>query len=573
MCAALVGSSVVSGAAHSVRAQTASQIAPTILRNQPQAPGGGFFLSGAASSDVPAGAEKLTIRLSGVELVNPLPEMGHEAEALRRRLTGRTIPVAEIFAAARDLEAAYARAGYVLVRVVVPAQKLANGGRLRLVVVDGAIEAVDVSEVPDAVRERVRALTAGLAGRRGLRLVDIERQLLLAGDTPGIALKSTLRAGKSTGGTILVIQAQHRYVTGSVGIDNTLAPALGRTVISTSLDVNSALGFGEAFYFRAFGNPRFGGDGGVFGDHPRVRGIGAGVAVPLGLDGLVLSSDVLESKTNPDSQAGFRQASTYDRWSTRLRYPWIRSRALTVSSEVSFDVTQEKVAPFGSAPGTPTISLDRARVVRFANDVVWQVPVGGILSARGILSFGLDAFGARSAGDAALSGLPLSRAGADASFQKFELAANYVRQIDDHFGFSIQGRTQTSFNQPMLRSEQFNVASLQELSAFDAGSLAGDSGWVVRGELFSPWRITDVGWPMTVTPYAYAATGSLHLENPTFFERRDTRLTSIGAGLRVLNSIDPRYSDLSLTLEVARGFRDDGIPNNSRFTFVGLYRF
>ena len=50
---------------------------------------------------------------------------------------GRPVSGADIFAAARALEAAYANAGYVLVRITLPPQKLVNGSKLRLVVVDG----------------------------------------------------------------------------------------------------------------------------------------------------------------------------------------------------------------------------------------------------------------------------------------------------------------------------------------------------------------------------------------------------------------------------------------------------
>jgi POTRA domain, ShlB-type len=44
---------------------------------------------------------------------------------------------------------AYARAGYVLARVSVPDQKLNDHGVLRIVVVDGFVEKVEVDNAPD----------------------------------------------------------------------------------------------------------------------------------------------------------------------------------------------------------------------------------------------------------------------------------------------------------------------------------------------------------------------------------------------------------------------------------------
>ena len=84
--------------------------------------------------------------------------------ALEGRLVGKPVPVSEIFAAAQALEEAYARAGYVLARVVIPEQSLANGERLRLVVVNGFIERLDTAGVPEPVRGRIDA--RGRAARR-----------------------------------------------------------------------------------------------------------------------------------------------------------------------------------------------------------------------------------------------------------------------------------------------------------------------------------------------------------------------------------------------------------------------
>jgi hemolysin activation/secretion protein len=37
-----------------------------------------------------------------------------------------------------------------------------------------------------------------------------------------------------------------------------------------------------------------------------------------------------------------------------------------------------------------------------------------------------------------------------------------------------------------LRSEQIGIANTTGLSAFDAGTIVGDQGYVIRGELQSP---------------------------------------------------------------------------------------
>ncbi|MFA7751987.1 POTRA domain-containing protein, partial [Klebsiella pneumoniae] len=160
------------------------------------------------------------------------PALADRTRAIAGRLEGRTVSAAELFTAARDLEQAYAAAGYALVRVVLPAQALRDGGDLRLLVIDGLIERVETGGLPPEIRERIAAILAPLVGVRGVTLASIERKLLLAGDTPGTVLRSTLAPGSSPGASTLIIEARYKPVTGQIGIDNTLSDSLGRYTTS-----------------------------------------------------------------------------------------------------------------------------------------------------------------------------------------------------------------------------------------------------------------------------------------------------------------------------------------------------
>ena len=168
---------------------------------------------------------------------------------------------------------------------------------------------------------------------------------------------------------------------------------------------------------------------------------------------------------------------------------------------------------------------------------------------------------------------PLSRLGADDNFQKLEANVSIAQPLAEHLAASFYVRGQTSFGQALPRSEQIGFASFLELSGFDAGTLGGDSGWVVRGELSSPWTVPVGATPVSVAPYVYGATGQLYLEQPTVFERSRIQVSSVGVGLRLATSIDPYFQQASLTLEFARRFRDDGLPDSNRFTVVGSIRF
>lgn len=93
-----------------------------------------------------------------------LPQLAETTAALRARLSVRRVTGAEIFAAARELEAAYAQAGFVLARMSLPPQHLVSGTRLRLTVIDGFIERVELKGVPGTVWGLIEWLVMPLTG-------------------------------------------------------------------------------------------------------------------------------------------------------------------------------------------------------------------------------------------------------------------------------------------------------------------------------------------------------------------------------------------------------------------------
>ena len=563
-------------AAMPVAAQTASRITPERFAPATRSEGSGLVLSGGAGLSAPAGAERLSVSLGAVEVEAVPPGFEAEVAALRARLGGRRILASEVFAAARELEAALVNAGALLTRVILPAQTLRDGGRLRLVVVSGFVERIDLANLPEPVRARVAAVLAPLEGRRDLRAGEIERLLLLAGDTPGVALRSTLVPGATPGATRLVIDGGYRPVSGFVGGDNTVGKALGGYTIGTGLDLNTTLGLGETLYVRALGHPDRDDalrTGSPFGAYPRLRTLAGGLIVPLGTDGLTFNVEYTNSQTAPKLTNLIQTNSDYDRLSFRLRYPWLRSRSANFTSEVAFDATQETLGLLLPATNVP-LSLDRLRIVRLAGEGDLRLPGGGLFAGRGTLSLGLDALGARSALDATPI-LPLSRLGADATFQKLDVAVSFTQPLPESFVLGLYARGQTSFGQALARSEQIGTATFQELSTFDAGSLGGDAGWVVRSELSRPFNLVGFeGRPATITPYVFGATGALYLERPTILEVRNLHVSSVGLGVRLATLLVPgTATEAAVTVEFGRRFRSDALPDANRVTVLGSIRF
>ncbi len=224
-----------------------SQVTPSNLL-PPAARSGAITLSNAAGLTPPPNASGLSVTISNVSIDGGFPELQDETAAIAGRIRGRRVTVADMFAAANAIEQAYAARGYVLVRVAVPPQQLKNGGTLRLVVIDGFVEGVDVNGVPEKQRALVRARLASLIGERHVTLNEIERRLILASDIPGLALSSTITRGTAPGGTLLVLEATQSAAVGTLGFDNRLPSSLGTWELNGALAVNSPFGYGEQIY-------------------------------------------------------------------------------------------------------------------------------------------------------------------------------------------------------------------------------------------------------------------------------------------------------------------------------------
>lgn len=149
--AALAAAALLAGPAQGqTRIPTASQITQDSYQPPMQRLTGAVVFSGSPGLAAPEGAERLSIQLADVRVEGALPGSETRIAALRQRLIGKRIAVSEIFAAASDLEAGFVRDGYVLARVVIPAQTLEDGGPLRLTVVNGFVEKIDTSAAPPA---------------------------------------------------------------------------------------------------------------------------------------------------------------------------------------------------------------------------------------------------------------------------------------------------------------------------------------------------------------------------------------------------------------------------------------
>jgi hemolysin activation/secretion protein len=532
-----------------------SQVTPQTLRPvRPSVPGVPQ-LSDGVKLQTPAGTARLSFIVGRLVVEGTFPELEDETRALARAIEGRRVTVAKIYEFANALEQAYARAGYVLVRVTVPPQKLNDHGLLRIVVVDGFIEKVQVDNVSDRVRSLVASRMASLVGRRHIKLDEIERRLLIAGDVPGLRLKSTLARGRAPGGVLLVLEGTHRVVSATATVDNHLPSSLGTWSYGANVALNSAFGFGEQFYASA----QSGGElKRIFDSNSPLRVLGAGAVLPLGVDGWTVNPEYTNSRSQPvPTTGGLTNIGQFERFALRTSYPVIRTRSETLSLNGAFEYISQNVALplFATDLNRDRYGALRAGAAYEAGLPWWSET----LRTSATLSHGT---GGRTIADGVASGIPLSRQGGSPDFAKANVDAHLIQPLPDAFRFDLIGRAQASFRKPMLVSEQFSLDGPQAVSAYPSGTLNVDEGGTLRGELSRPFVIPGPDAPLMLSPYGFGAFGVGRLNDPTVVELTTIRAAAVGAGLRSGIDMPDGYRRATLSVEIARQFSN--LPNLER---------
>ena len=528
-----------------VEAQTVapSQVTPQQLTPPSVTAQGIGNLGEAAGLEAPAGAEALGLTLGTVTVAGAFADLDTDNRALIAALSGQPTTVAAIYEAARRLEQAYVRAGYVLARVIVPRQRLSDGGPLEIRVIDGFIESVRVEGVPERLRAAVIARTEGLVEHPHLRLAQIERALLIAGDIPGLHLKSALARGMKAGGAVLIVEGEQRLVTGSVTLDNHLPDSLGTWQANSSLAVNSALGYGEQAYI-TFGEAL--GAGLDRGFNSPMRLIGGGAIIPLTSNGWILNPEYTSSRTLPHPAPG-APATTGDftRMAVRSSYPLIRDREQTLTLSGGLEsITQTQHAPgFGT-------DLSRDRYGAFRVALNWQrlTPWAAPMTMQAQLSSGL---GGRNGADAAASGIPLTRQAASPDFTKLNLEARLSQPLVDDIRMDLTGKAQTAFGKAMLLSEQFALDGDDAVSSAANGTFNVDSGATLRAEVTRPYALATPLVPVTLSPYVFASGGFGAIAAPTALEQSSITAAALGLGLRSALSFPDGFRSGSFGIEFA----------------------
>ena len=536
-----------------------SQVTPPVIA--PPSGGGHIAIPQVpAGAQIPAQAKKLGFKLLGFDIKGEFPELVAQRKALEAPLIGKRITVAQVFEFADALQQIYAKAGYPLARVVTLPQEFAGAARIKLRVIDGFVERLDLEALPWPVQGRVANVLAPLQDKTHLQQSELERRLLIAGEAPGLVLNATFAAGKEVGGSVLVLSGRYRPVSVSVYMDNDMPRVFGTGQGVFTASANSWLGLGEQLTVTTAGLP----DKDFISEFPTRRYMGGTFFVPLGIDGWKFEMGGTDGITTPRVDPLFGTKGVYDEGYAKLSYEIFKRRDYEMIINERLDAANEKIESLLFMPPA-SLSEDRVRALRTGLDGIWRLRENGATVTYGAnYSRGLDALGARTLA-VATPLLPLSRQGADAIFNKLDGHIEIAQTLPQDFFANLYAAGQYSFHHAMLTSEQYDVDGSKLLSGFTAGSLPGDTAWVVRGELGRTFTTQLPAGGVVWMPYIFEATGERILEDPTALEIASVHATNYGAGLR-FNLIPP--SDQMPAgygfVEISRRYTNETILNGDR---------
>ena len=539
---ALATSLIVVGVAGAQTPPSSSQIPPgeEVSRTTPAA---SLDLTIGGQFEAPPGADAISLTLAALDVEGTLPELP-DSLAVRAPQVGAKVTLAELYAYAARLQEAYFNAGLPLVRVFIPVQDLDQAAaRVQVLVVSGFIGVIDTSGVPERVRRPIEALMSRLVDQQPLRAEEIERAVLLAGEVAGVTLSSTLMAGAREGEVRLILTATYNPVQLSLSIDNQLVDALGNNQATLSGAFNGLLGRGDRIGLTIATAL----DDVSLSEDALRRYVGGSADMLVGKNGLAIGLDGSTSSSQPAGTAALLQLrNEFTRFGLSAVYPTVRNRQRAANTRISLDFVEER--QFSNLLGSAVeLSRDELRVVRLQHGEQVRLSEDLQLGVDVELSQGLEGLGARTAADATPL-LPLTRMGADATFSKLVLDVSAASQVPSLGGsLVVTARGQTSFNEPLLRSEQFSIASANLISGPPPGSVVGDTGWGARLQYERLFGVKQV----PVVPYAFIAGARVEIENPTIIEPPKTELQAWGLGLRTAFEFSAANS-VGLSLEWSR---------------------
>jgi len=476
----------------------------------------------SSAVEVPPGAKDLRFVLKDFSIEGATAFPTEKTQPIYAGLIGREVSVAEAFEAANALELLYRNAGYVTSRVIVP-QQTVEGGRFRVVVVEGFVADIVYQDDIGPARAAVESLMNGLRNVRPVSIADIERRLLLANDLHGLSVSGTLEPSPDKlGGSVIVVRSERKAVDAAVLLDSRISPYFGDAKVTGNFAWNAIGARADHFWLTASSSLAVGGSADVSaGYDAQIADNGTSVS---------LAGSYSHSEPGRELEALAVQSQVSSLLAT-VSMPLIRSRTENLRVVAQFEARDVDTDMADTA-----FTRDRLRIVRAGLSCDLSDSWNGVTAVRAMVHQGIAGLGA-SANGSELASRPDGRS----DFTKFTFDLTRVQQLTERASLLGSFTSQYSGN-PLLASEEISLGGASFGRAFDDGEIPADNGVAASLEL----RYVPAGLPGNVQIYGFVDGGRVWTADGDDV-KPNTWLASFGGGVRANLS-----RALFATLEVAK---------------------
>lgn len=438
---------------------------------------------------------------------------------------------------------------YILARAYIPKQEIIDNV-VTIAVVEGELGDVNVSGARYFSRQFAENWFKHLKGR-AVKEDEIERAVLLAGDTPSLNLTPTLKKGKNPGTADLMVNVSDSLpVKLSFDYDNHGNPLISRDRFAVNLQLTDPVIGSTLSLLGISGNSIDNTFYGSIDYHLPInyRGTRMGARY-INADYLVGGGDFEILGIAGKSEI----AGVY------LSNQCIRSRITNVKATLGLDYKHMFEYILDTQRSNDDIT---AAYLRIDYDGFDKYRGKNYLSMNYSHGFN-NLLGSLGEDDPAAS-----RVGADGRFDKFNMDYARVQQVWKDLTLLIKGSSQYSFNS-LVYAEQFSIGGATTVRGHQLSKYTGDSGYLVSAEIYSPLPFigdkTIGGWKIAELFQAviFGDHGGVYILDTIPGEAKDNYLTSVGIGARFY-----LFDRVNLALDVGYPVTGGGIKIEDEIVYI-----
>ena len=503
-----------------------------------------YEVKSAILQKAPEGADKVLFVLNKLEVEGVTAYQKQELEKLYAGKIGQTVSLADVYTLSGDITNKYRNEGYILTQVYVPPQTI-DGGNVKLRVVEGFVDKIAIEgETVDSEVTQVRKYAENVKMKSVLNAKDLQRNLLLINDLPGVTARTILSPSKTTvGASDMTIIVERDREEAELGFDNHGSRYLGAYQGTAIGVLNSPFGHNE----------RIAGQFVMAGDNERMDELAFGSTsyeLPISRTGTKLRLMGSYAQTRPGydlKEFDIKGRSAFG--SIGISHPCIRTRDLNLTTRGTFDFRDVHSKSNVEDTRKDRIVSARAGANLLFVDTLLEVGVNMIDFE---VSHGLELIGANNDGDE-----NLSRERGHPQYTKANLSAQRLQRVTPKVNVLVAAEAQVSAD-PLLSAEEFGVGGMGYGfgRGYDPSEIVGDSGIAGKIELQinKPYDVRHIH---DYQLYTFLDSGKVWNRDATTSDD-DESLTSVGLGIRA-DITEQTKAGLAVAVPLTRdiGSRDD----------------